>query len=61
MNKFELANDTLDLYFDTTRAETLKHLPPPHELVLLLQKKGADHPEDRVQAIEYIYGDTKWR
>lgn len=57
MNQYELAIETLDMYFPTPRAVTLEHLPDdPQELVDYLKGKGADKPEERVQAIEFAFG-----
>ena len=56
---YELAIETLDMYFDTQRSETLKNLPDPNELVEILREKGADNPEKRVEAIEFAFGNKK--
>jgi len=54
-SKYELAIETLDLYFETPRKETLSKLPYGEELVELLKSKGLDDAKERADAIEFAF------
>ncbi len=54
-NKYDLAIETLDLYFDTQRKETLQNIPYGEELIELLNSKGVEDAKERAEAIEFAY------
>lgn len=52
-NQYDLAIDTLTFYFDFPIKKAIKNLPDPETLVHILSEKGADHPAERVSAVEW--------
>lgn len=55
MNPYELAVETLDLFFDISKAKLLP-LSDGYTIADQLKKKGADRIDERVQALDFAFG-----